>query len=72
MENLHVSNLDQTSVDKVGSDLVLGPDAGYQEALFTLPPNSISTPDRLDNRRTPPTLLSVEDLQLCTQIFLDE
>jgi hypothetical protein len=49
MENLHVSNLVQPSVDQVGSNLVPGLDAGYQEALFTLPPNRISNLDPLDN-----------------------
>lgn len=51
MENHHFSDLVQPSVDQIRSDLVLGPNAGYQEALFILPPNHISSPDPLDNRR---------------------
>jgi hypothetical protein len=46
MENLHISILVQPSVNQVGSDLVPGPDAGYQEALFTLPPNHDNSTDR--------------------------
>jgi hypothetical protein len=46
MDNLHVSNLVQPGIDQVGSDLVPRPDAGYQEAIFTLPSNRVNSTDR--------------------------
>jgi hypothetical protein len=51
MENLHVSNLVRSSINHIRSEAVLGPAAGYQEALFTLAPDRISTPDPLDIRQ---------------------
>jgi hypothetical protein len=50
MENFCVSDLVPLSVDQVKSEVVPGPVAGYQEALFTLPPNRIYSLDPLDNR----------------------
>ncbi|RLN30748.1 hypothetical protein C2845_PM05G21140 [Panicum miliaceum] len=44
MEKLRLSDLSQPSVDHIGSNTVLGPQAGYQKVLFTLPPN----PDTID------------------------
>jgi hypothetical protein len=51
MENLHFSDLVQPSGDHIRSNMDPGSDNGYQEALFTLPPNRINSPDSLDKHR---------------------
>ncbi|RLN39899.1 hypothetical protein C2845_PM01G39820 [Panicum miliaceum] len=46
MEKLLLSDQSQPNVDQIGSGMVSGPQAGYQEILFTLPPNLVSSPDQ--------------------------
>jgi hypothetical protein len=50
MENLHISNLVQPTVDQVRFDLVPEPDASYQDAVtsrkFRILNNALRCPDR--------------------------
>ena len=44
MGNLHIKELDQSDSEQIQSDPPSSPEAGYQAAVFTLPPNR-SNPD---------------------------
>ena len=44
MGNLCITDLDQSDSEQIQSDPPLSPEAGYQVAVFTLPPNR-SNPD---------------------------